>query len=73
VTRIIMEHSIQDMETVGPSATVPGMIVVEPRPAFAQINCEEMTDKRKRNRVIRLCDMKQQKRPLEVAMCRGWR
>lgn len=29
-------HDIQDMETVGPSATVPGIVInVEPRPAFA--------------------------------------
>ena len=29
---------LQDIETVGPSATVPGIVVeFEPRPAFAQL------------------------------------
>lgn len=35
---------LQDMETVGPSATVPGIVVdIEPRPAFAHTRFEMET------------------------------
>lgn len=65
------------METVGPSATVPGIVIdIEPRSAFAhasEVGCKHNNKERKQEQ--RKCWVSSKKnattrRPLEVTMCR---